>query len=146
GRWLDAQFTSIVTSPLVMIGARCEMPVQPVSRMLSGALASPEKVTWPGHAQVHVGLQAKSALVPEPVAQVTPALRSQSSDGGLKIPSPQTGVEVGVGDGVPVRVAVGVAVRVAVTVAVRVGVGVRVLVGVGVFVGVGVRVDVTVGV
>jgi hypothetical protein len=45
GRLVAAQLTSIVTSPLVMIGERCEMPLKPVSRRLSAAFASPLNVT-----------------------------------------------------------------------------------------------------
>ena len=53
-----------VVWPLLMIGARCEMPVQPVSRMLEGEVASPVKVTVDGHAHWHE-LHVKAALVLE---------------------------------------------------------------------------------
>ena len=45
GRWVAAQLRLTVTSPFEMIGARCEMPVQPVSRIDSGLVASAAKFT-----------------------------------------------------------------------------------------------------
>ena len=53
----------IVVCPLLMIGERCEMPVQPVSRMLFGDVGSPLNVTVDGHAHWHVGLHVNAALV-----------------------------------------------------------------------------------
>jgi hypothetical protein len=60
--------TLTVTSPFVMIGARCAMPVQPLSRMLTGSVASPLKVTLVGQAHWHVvALHVNAALVFETV-------------------------------------------------------------------------------
>ena len=95
-----------------MIGARCEMPVQPVSRMLAGSFGSPAKVTLVGQAHWQVTLQVNPALVfesfwhevgaPPPVSQSSP---------GSTTPLPHAaGVDVAVGVGVTVRVAVGVCV------------------------------------
>src|SRR5262249_55673331 len=50
GRWLAAQLRLTVTSPSLMIGARCEMPVHPVSRIESGLVALLRKWTVDGHA------------------------------------------------------------------------------------------------
>ena len=43
GRWVAVQESCTVTSPPEMIGARCEIPVQPVSSTDVGAVESPEK-------------------------------------------------------------------------------------------------------
>ncbi len=53
----------IVVCPLLMIGARCEIPVHPVSRTLFADVASPLNVTVDGHAHWHVGLHVNAALV-----------------------------------------------------------------------------------
>ena len=57
GRLLALQLRATVAVPSLMIGARCEIPVQPVSRMLSGALALPVNEILVGQAQVHCMLQ-----------------------------------------------------------------------------------------
>src|SRR5690242_13687971 len=102
-----------------MIGARCEMPVQPVSSTLVGSKGSPAKVTCVGHAHWHVvGLHVNAALVFEALAHVLAAPTVSQSSPGSITPLPQR-------PGVAVTVGVGVAVLVAV------GVGVTVIVGVG---------------
>src|SRR6186713_2019389 len=98
GRLVAAQLSEIVTSPFVMIGARCPRPVQPVSRMLFAEVASPEKVTWVGQAHVQVPEHVNAALVFEALAHVpaAPALASQSSPTSTA-PFPHDGVAVTVG-------------------------------------------------
>jgi len=136
----------MVAVPSVTIGARCEIPVQPVSRVLSGALALPVNETLVGQAQLHDAVQVKSG--PQTAQPVDEVVGSHFSPGSFTpLPHPSGGVEVTVGVGVTVWVAVtvGVAVFVAVGEAVAVRVGVAVAVALGVAVLVAVSVAVTVG-
>jgi len=50
GRLLALQLRAMLAVPSLMIGARCEIPVQPVSRILAGSLALPVNATTVGQA------------------------------------------------------------------------------------------------
>src|SRR5262245_38821023 len=92
-----------------MMGARCEMPVQPVSRMLAGSSARPRNVTLLGQSQVQNSLQGKPAPVFAHVVTGDPGPGSQVSPLSI-MPLPQLMSGVGVTDGVGVTVTVGVGV------------------------------------
>jgi hypothetical protein len=65
GREVALQESVTVTSPFEITGARCAMPVHPVSRIVPGLLASAAKWILVGQAQVQLALQVKAALVLE---------------------------------------------------------------------------------
>ncbi len=129
--------TSRVSVPSEMRLESWEMPVQPVSRRLSGLEASPSNSTLPGQLHRQDALQISSPL--PALGQVALPGGSHDSAGDAMTPSPQLGVGVMVGVGLAVKVGVGVTVIVAVgvrvTLAVDVGVGVGVSVGAAVGVG-----------
>jgi hypothetical protein len=108
GRWPAAQLKLTVTAPSLMMGARCEIPVHPVSRTDSLLVGSPKKATVDGQAQLQFE-QAKST------PQANPGLEGSQSCGSE--PSPQArgdapGLGVLVADGVTVGVGVSVAIGV----------------------------------
>ena len=96
------------------------MPVQPVSRSVSGLVASPSNSSVPGQAHLQVALHVWR---PGPALQVLLPGGSQLSTGGAITPSPQFGVGLTVGVGLAVKVGVGVMVTVGVGVVVTVGCG-----------------------
>src|SRR6185369_1723400 len=132
--------TETVTAPLVMIGARCAMPVQPVSRMLAGSVASPVKVMMVGQSHVHERLHVK----PGPAfGHCDPGGSQNSPASTVLLPqsSPLPGVLVGTGVGdspPPVAVSSGVALALGVATPPSVGVAVSPPAGVAVSTGVAV--------